>query len=191
MAKRVFIIHGWDGYPGEGWFPWLKNQLEERGFKVFVPAMPEAGQPTIERWVPFLANLVGTPDEQTYFVGHSSGCQTIIRYLATIDATIGGAVFVAGFVTLTPLATREEENRKIAEPWLTTPIDFGRARRTSSNFVAIFSDNDEWVPPENARAYEEQLGAKTIVEHAKGHFSGSDGVTELPSALEALLSMTS
>ena len=24
MTKRAFIIHGWDGYPDEGWFPWLK-----------------------------------------------------------------------------------------------------------------------------------------------------------------------
>jgi hypothetical protein len=28
-AKRVFIIHGWEGYPEEGWFPWLKKELEK------------------------------------------------------------------------------------------------------------------------------------------------------------------
>ena len=31
------------------------------------------------------------------------------------------------------------------------------------------------------------LWAKIIVEHQKGHFSGDDGIKELPSALEALL----
>ena len=30
--KRVYIIHGWEGYPEEGWFPWLKKELEDRGF---------------------------------------------------------------------------------------------------------------------------------------------------------------
>jgi esterase/lipase len=35
--KKVFIIHGWDGYPEEGWFPWLKKELEKKGFSVFVP----------------------------------------------------------------------------------------------------------------------------------------------------------
>jgi len=30
MQKRVFIIHGWDGYPEEGWFPWLKKKLKEK-----------------------------------------------------------------------------------------------------------------------------------------------------------------
>ena len=29
--KKVFIIHGWEGYPEEGWFPWLKKELESRG----------------------------------------------------------------------------------------------------------------------------------------------------------------
>ena len=37
--KRVFIIHGWGGYPEEGWLPWLKKELEKNGFKVFVPAI--------------------------------------------------------------------------------------------------------------------------------------------------------
>ncbi len=45
--KRVFIVHGWDGYPTEGWFPWLKAELEKRGFTVAVPAMPHPERPTV------------------------------------------------------------------------------------------------------------------------------------------------
>lgn len=28
MNKRIFIIHGWDGFPEEGWFPWLNKAME-------------------------------------------------------------------------------------------------------------------------------------------------------------------
>jgi len=35
MAKRAFLIHGWAGSPDEGWRPWLKTELEKRGFRVF------------------------------------------------------------------------------------------------------------------------------------------------------------
>ena len=63
MQKRVFIIHGWEGYPEEAWFPWLKKELETRGFEVFVPSMPDSGNPKIEVWVPFLKNLVGKCDK--------------------------------------------------------------------------------------------------------------------------------
>ncbi|KKU21207.1 MAG: hypothetical protein UX31_C0020G0013 [Candidatus Nomurabacteria bacterium GW2011_GWA1_46_11] len=71
--KRVFIIHRWDGNPTEDWYQWLKKELEGRGFEVFVPAMPEPDEPKIETWIPFLSQLVGTPDANTFFVGHSIG----------------------------------------------------------------------------------------------------------------------
>jgi len=29
MAK-IIIVHGWDGSPKHGWFPWLKNELEKK-----------------------------------------------------------------------------------------------------------------------------------------------------------------
>ena len=110
MNKRAFIIHGWDGYPQEGWFPWLKAELEQRGFTVEVPSMPHPSKPTIEDWVNHLARLVGEPDEQTYLIGHSMGCQTILRYLASLNnQKIGGAVLVAGFFELMPLEKEEEK----------------------------------------------------------------------------------
>lgn len=97
--KRVYIIHGWDGYPEEGWFPWLKSELDKKDYKVFVPQLPDPGNPRIHNWVPALAKLVENPDKETYFVGHSMGCQAIARYLETLskNTKVGGAVFVAGF----------------------------------------------------------------------------------------------
>lgn len=188
LGKRVFIIHGWDGYPEEGWFPWLRKELENSGFNVQVPAMPNPGHPKIEEWVSCLSKLVGEVDENTYFVGHSIGCQTMIRFLETLpkDKKIGGAVFVAGWFTLMNLSSDEEW--EIAKPWLETPIDFAKVRQHTKNFFAIFSDSDDWVSLENKEMFEKKLGTRTTVEHQKGHFSGSDGVTKLPSALKALLS---
>ena len=66
MTKRVFIVHGCGGYPEEGWFPWLKKELEARGFRVEVSQMPETDSPLLEKWIPALAQAVGKADEQTY-----------------------------------------------------------------------------------------------------------------------------
>jgi hypothetical protein len=187
MQKRVFIIHGWDGYPEEGWFPWLKQELEKKGFQVQVPAMPEPAEPKIKAWVSHLAKAVGDVDEKIFFVGHSIGCQAILRYLASLpaDKKVGGAVFVAGWFTLMNLQTEAE--KEIAKPWLETPIDFEKVKQHTKKFFAIFSDNDEVVPLDNKELFEQRLGAKTTVRHQKGHFSGNDGVSELPSALESIL----
>jgi len=190
MRKRVFIIHGWSGNPKEGWFPWLKRELEKRGFAVTVPAMPTPNEPKIETWIPFLSNLVGKPDNQTYFVGHSIGCQTIIRYLQTLPTgvKIGGAVFVAGWYNLRNLETEEE--KRIAGPWVNKPRDDKKIREAVNHAVAIFSDNDPFVIPDNQRSWKERVGAKIILEHNKGHFSGSDGAKKLPSALKAVLELS-
>ena len=188
--KRVFIIHGWEGFPEEGWFPWLKKEMEAKGFEVKVPAMPNTNEPKIETWVPFLANLVGKPDEETYLVGHSIGCQTTLRYLDTLqDAEkIGGMVLVAGWIH--KLESMYGENEiAIAKPWLETPIDFENVKNHTKNIVAVFSDNDEFVSLDNVGLFKEKLGAKTIVEHNRGHFSQETGIKELPIVLEELLKM--
>ena len=99
MSKRVFIIHGWEGYPEEGWFPWLKRELEAKGFEVKVPQMPDADNPRIQNWVPAIAEIVGKPDKNTYFVGHSVGCQAITRYIESLPekSKVGGVIFVSRF----------------------------------------------------------------------------------------------
>jgi predicted alpha/beta hydrolase family esterase len=189
MTKRVFIIHGWDGCPEEGWFPWLKGELEERGFLVQVPAMPNPENPKIDDWVPFLNMLVQKPDGETFLVGHSIGCQTILRYLESLkeEVKVGGLVLVAGWVNLTGLSGPEEE--RVAKPWLETPIEWDRVLRHTKNFVAIFSDNDKHVPITDSEIFRKRLGAKVFFEHGKGHFRGDDDVAEIPVVLDALLKM--
>ena len=189
LQKRVFIIHGWDGYPEEGIFPWLKKELQGRGFSVFNPSMPEPLRPKIKAWVEFLKEQIGTPDKDTFLFGHSIGAQTILRYLESLpeNTKIGGAVFLAGWVHLAEEANETEEDAKIAEPWLKTPLDWVKIKSRTNKFVGIFSDNDRLVPISDAKIFERNLGAKTIIEHRKEHFSGSGGIKELSSALEAVL----
>lgn len=185
--KRAFIIHGWDGYPGECWFPWLKKELELRGFRVEVPQMPNPSAPTIEAWVPYLAKLIGTPDQETYLVGHSIGVQTILRYLQTINTTVGGVVSVAGFFTLIPGSIGTADDEKITEPWLTTPMDLEKIKKNAGKIIAIFSDNDRDVPLENVEMFKERLGAEAVVLHNKGHFGESDNVPEVREILNSVL----
>lgn len=192
MKKRVFIVHGWEGHPAEGWFPWLKQELEACGFEVQVPALPDAAHPRIEKWVPALAAAVGVPDAETFFVGHSMGCQTIARYLEGFPSgvKVGGAVFVGGyFKRLTGLEEEGEEVVAMGHHWLDAPLDLAKVRVHLPKSAALFSDDDPYVPLDNQDDFREKLGAKIIVLHARKHFSGSTGTTQLPEARDALLEM--
>jgi hypothetical protein len=192
MKKRVFMIHGWGGQPDVGWMLWLKKELEKKGFEVIAPQMPNTEKPKIEEWVGFLEQKVDEPDENTYFVGHSIGCQTILRYLEKLpeNKKVGGALFVAGWFNLKPEATEDGEDAEIAKPWIETPIDCKKVLTHTKKFIAIFSDNDPFAPVEDSELFKKRLGAKIIIEHNKGHFTGENNVFELPVGLEELVKIT-
>lgn len=189
MSKRVFLIHGWDGTPEHGWFPWLKQELEKHDFEVIAPQMPETNAPRISKWVPALSKAVGEADSDTYFIGHSMGCQTIIRYLETLpdQVRVGGAVFVAGFLTRLTNLEDEDEVRDIEKEWLESPLDLANVKSHLPKSIAIFSDDDMFVPLDNQDTFRDELGSEIVVEHAMGHFTEDGGTKELPVALKAML----
>ena len=183
--KRVFIVHGWGGSPKEPMHKWLASQLRQKGYEVISPTMPNPERPEIESWVTQLKEAVGSPDKDTILVGHSVGCQTILRYLETLNPSIiiGGVVLIAPWLTLKNLEDGEQD---IAKPWLETDINSAAVVKHTPRITTIFSDDDPVVPFENKELFEQKFGVESIIEHSKGHFTEDDGVTELPSALEAI-----
>lgn len=183
------MVHGWGGSPEEGWRPWLKEQLEKREFEIHNLAMPEPDKPRINTWVPAIEKGVGKADENTYFVGHSMGCQAIARYLETLpeNTKVGGAVFVAGFFKRLTSMENDPEVQETDHHWLDAPIDFAKIKSHLPKSTAIFSDNDPWVPLDNQEDFSKKLGSKIKIEHGMRHFSGDDVVNKLPIALESLL----
>lgn len=184
MTKRVFVVHRWDGSPQKDWMPWIKNELEKKGFEVHVPTMPDSENPEFDPWLRELTKAVGEPDKDCYFVGHSLGCVTILRFLETIveKKEVGGIVLVAGF----------SDNLGYDEinSFFEKPIEWDIIRSHCKRFVAIHSDDDPEVPIKHNQIFVEKLGAESIIEHGKKHFSQDDGTTELPVALESVLKLS-
>ena len=141
MVKRVFLIHGWGGSPDTDWHQWLKRELEKKYFEVEIPVMPDSLNPTISTWVSKLKEVVGKCDKDTYFVGHSIGCQAIMRYVEKLnkDEKVGGIIFVAGWFNLTDEAWDETYTKKIAAPWLNTNIDFNKIKEHTNKIVDFYS----------------------------------------------------
>jgi predicted alpha/beta hydrolase family esterase len=181
--KRVFVVHGYTGYPDKNWFPWLKRELEAMGMQVSVPALPNTESPALDEWLDHLAGLVGQPDEDTFLVGHSLGCATILRYLGSLEAgqKIGGALLVAAFAE--PISLSQLDGFTAGE-W-----DYEAVKTAASRIEVINSDNDPYIPIEMAYHIRDRFGANLEVLHAAGHINQSDGYTELPVALNKLKEM--
>jgi predicted alpha/beta hydrolase family esterase len=191
MNKRLFIIHGWGGSSSEPMIAWLGEEGRKLGFETTVLDMPNPHSPTIDAWVNHIESVVMYPDENTYFIGHSMGCQAILRYIQAPEITaVGGVICIAPFLVLTNMNTEEEKD--IARPWLENPINFSQIKKVLKHVTLIFSDDDEDVPLEqNKELFIQKFSPTIIVEQNKGHFTDSDGVKDLPVVLEELKKMSS
>ena len=177
--KKVYLIHGWGGSSSsEPWYLWLKDKLASRGFKITILDMPNTDEPKIEEWVEYLRENIKSVDEQTYFIGHSIGCQTIMRFLEKLhkNKRVGRCVFVAPWLDLINL---EQKEMKIAHPWINSKIDFKRILGHCDNFLAIFSTNDPYVHISESKKFRDNLGAKIIIKKNEKHFNETEEIPEI------------
>lgn len=187
-SKKVINIHGWEGYPEEGWRPWLKKELTKRDFEVINPAMPDTKNPKLTKWLSHLEKVIKTPDKNIYLIGHSLGCITILRYLENLKdkQKIGGAVLIAGFSE--NLKYSGYKNELIS--FFKTPINWNKVKEHCNKFVVIHSEDDPYVSIKHAHILRNNLNAKTILQKGMKHYSGDDGIKKLPIVLESLLKIS-
>lgn len=177
--KKVYLIHGWGGNSSsEPWFSWLNEKFDEKGVGLTIFDMPNTDEPKIEEWVGYMKKNIKDIDEQTYFIGHSIGCQTILRYLEKLPKhiKIAKCVFVAPWFDL---INQDEEELIIAHPWTSTKIDFPRILTHCREFLAIFSDNDPFVHLDEAEKFRKNLGAKVIIKKNQEHFNETKEIPEI------------
>jgi hypothetical protein len=185
IQKRVFIIHGYGAKSSDNWFPWLQTELEKKGFETAVPQMTDTEEPTLQKWLPHLQYIVGKCDENTYFVGHSLGTITILKYLESLPEgeKSGGIVLVGGF-------SESIESEKLSS-FTEKPLDYEKVKKSVREIIAIHSTDDKMVPFKFAEIMREKLGAKLIILHDAGHINRKSGYIQLPQALESILKMSS
>lgn len=182
--KRVVLVHCWEGYPNYCWYPSVKKDLEEKGYIVSIPVMPETAMPKMSVWVPTLQDAVGEIDEDLCLVGHSIGCATILRFLESLPTgkRVGAVVLVAGFT--------DNLGFDEIQSFFDTPFDFQKIKQSAKQFTAIASDNDPFVPLKHAEIFKKELGAQVIIKHNMKHFSGpidnEESCTRLPDVTEAI-----
>ncbi|MFL5345598.1 MAG: RBBP9/YdeN family alpha/beta hydrolase [Hyalangium sp.] len=185
MNRSLVIVPRWAGRPDTDFYVWLEAKLREapQGFSsVRTLDMPNPAQPTIPGWVGALSAAVGpTPAPSTVLMGHSVGCQAVIRYLATLPPghVIDGVLLVAAWWDV-------DKPWESLVPWVETPVDLERVRAAARRFVVLLSDNDPFTSNyvRNRRLWEERLGATVLLAPGARHFNNP----REPAVLEALLS---
>ncbi len=148
--------------------------------------MPETEHPKIGPWVATLKKIVGQSRPDDIYIGHSIGCQAILRYLERLqeDQKVDKVILIAPWWFLTLDANEEQVD---ADPWLKTDVDFGKIKTKANKFVAVFSDNDPFVIFEkNREFFKENLNPEIVIKEKMGHFTESDGVKDLSFLFELI-----
>jgi predicted alpha/beta hydrolase family esterase len=181
--KNVIIFHGTDCSPDNEfyWYKWLKNELEDHGYKVFVPHYPDINHEPINTFLPKVMNDHQF-DTETILVGHSAGSPLILSILEKINIKVKLSVLVAGYSKRLPGET--------LDPVLQELYDWKKIKSSSEEFVFINSVNDPWgCDDKQGRTLFDNLGGTQII-RSDGHF-GSESqnlpYTEFPLLRDVIL----
>jgi len=186
--KKLICVHGWDGSPNIGFWPWLQVEAQKLGLEVHAPQLPGGENPELPRWIKKIDTLVGTDAisrANTILIGHSLGCDAVLRYVERlpISQRIGAIILIAPFIDESDLDDLEMFNGQA--------ISVQKVKTIVHQKIAFFSSNDPHVPLQDGIEYQHRLGAQIHILKNRKHFSGDDGCTNIPEVLEALKKIVS
>jgi hypothetical protein len=179
-VKKALILHGTSGNSQGEWFGWLKTKLELKGYQVWVPDLPGAEEPDINLYNPYiLKNCPFQIDEETVIVGHSSGAAAAMGLVQVLPNRVEKIISVAGFVD----DLDYEPVKKMYASWI---FNWRKIKKQADKIIAIYSDDDPFVPVKHARELHKLVGAEKVLIPGQKHFSVSTNnkYTEFPEILK-------
>ncbi|MCO7125170.1 alpha/beta hydrolase [Sporolactobacillus shoreicorticis] len=181
MGKQIYIIHGYGAQPTNHWFPWLKEKLKADGHQVLIPHMPNSSSPDKEEWLEALVNEIKNLDSNTYFVAHSLGCITLLKYLEKLDPlpSFGGFILVSGFSAPLP-------SLPSISPFTAKKVDGSKIISATNSRAVIAAKDDYIVPFQFSQDLSEQLNASFYLVEKGGHFLKNDGFITFPLVFDLL-----
>lgn len=183
--KRAVILHGLQANAGSNWFPWLKTQLEQQGYEVWVPDMPGADHPMSSKWVAYLLRSSWDFD-QSLVIGHSAGAVAALYLTQSLPPPIRlkGAVLVSAFQPMPQDSPLYSYLKDLHD----AQFDFAKMQAGCDNFLFVHSDNDMFCPLVGAQQLAQATAGQLELVPGGGHFStGSDPkYTQFPRLLELI-----
>lgn len=181
VKNNYVLLHGFTGRSDKIFFPWLKQELEERGHKVFAPQLPNTDKPTENEQVAYVFKHTKF-DKNTVLFGHSLGSVVALKVIEKLKSPIAGLVIAGSFMDIKRRKLLNQQPRPY-DSTFTWSFDIRRIRRNCGFIKILAATNDSSIPLETSRRVRKNLGGDYQEATAKGdHFTA----TQEPLILEAL-----
>lgn len=176
QSKRAVLLHATDRNPDEIWLPWLKIQLEARGYEVWAPELPGNHNPNYRIYNDFLFSH-DWDFTDNIVIGHSSGAVSVLNLLMDERCPkIKLGVIVGAWAGGMPNGDFEEGQFDDLFP--EGGFNFMRIKTNAQSLAFLHSDDDPYCPIEQAEFLAAELDSPLKILHGAGHISGD--MTELP-----------
>ena len=185
--KTAILLHGTMADSNSNWLQWLKVELERRGFKVWVPDLPNTDYPSLIEWTDYtLDNCPFEINEQTTLIGHSSGAVAVLVLAQDFTHKIHQIISVGVYKDLDYL--HEVVNFHANDRFFDIPFNFEKLKQNCDNIVFIHSDDDPYCPLSHAEFLADKTGGKLVVIPGQGHFNldRSPEYNKFPALLDQL-----
>jgi uncharacterized protein len=181
--KNALILHGTDSLPELIWIPWLKAKLEERGYNVWAPLLPNNHYPNRETYNNFLLENKEHDLTDAIMIGHSSGAVEALNLLND-DRTphIKLAVMVGAWAGGKP--NGYDTNEQFENLFPEAGFEFEKMKQKADKIVFLHGSDDPYCPLEQAQFLAEKLSASIAVVPNGGHLGKQ--YTELPELWEIM-----
>ena len=173
---KIYLVPRWAGNIHSDWYDSVFNLIKNK-YKISIDRleMPNWNEPNVDESIEYLSNRVKQLNLQTYFIGHSVGCQAIIRFLTKRfekdnDLQIGGCLFVAGWFEI-------DNAWDSLKPWLNiNDIDFNLISKRLVFNKLVLSNNDPFTTNylNNKSLWELKLNSKVVIYPDRKHFNETE-----------------
>ncbi len=179
--NNYFLIHGSYGNPYKNWLPWLKKELGKRKLNCIVPNFPSPYKQDYESWSKILKAYleIGYITEDTSFITHSLGGIFIVKFLIENDIKIKKLMTVAGFNNV-----KFEEDNSLYDSFYIENQDLEKVQENCLTRICFYSDNDPYVPQQEAENFANDIKAEKVLISNAGHFNEKYGYKEFKEILQ-------
>jgi predicted alpha/beta hydrolase family esterase len=176
-SSKVLFLQSWYSKVTDNWYPWLKGELDKKGYETYFPDIPELRKavPDMAKILKFIESLKAI-DKDTIIIGHSIGNLLAMRLAE--KHKLKQMILVSAW-------DYDDLCEGHVKFWK-TKINHAKIKKNVKDITVVHSNNDPYFTQSSAEGTTKRLGAKFVLIKGGGHFGSKEKTKKLPQILKLL-----
>lgn len=178
MKTNYLIIHGSFASPFSNWIPYLRKEIEKKGFEVYNPDLPSGTDyQNYNNWASMMKSYqhAGILNENTIIFAHSIAPVFICKYLINNHLPIKRLVCVSGFNNF---YSGNPDFDSVNESMYLDNLS--EVKEYCKEIICLYSDNDPYVSFDVEKTFADKIADKQVLIKNGGHLNSESGYVEFP-----------